>query len=478
MARKPIVMYPAQVVSGDAGYPDGKAKNDVTPGDKTGTPFEQKLVNELFGFQQALLLGAGIEADGAAETATASQYKQAVELIAAGQHGKFDPRHPTYGAVGDNVADDTAALNACFAAAEAAGGSVDLGGKTYRVTAKLVCLPNPDVRNGRLVLDAAAPDYFLEFATGAAGERAAVWENVTCAFANQAAVMIRNVTVAVKVRFVNCKLDGSTGAASVGLLYSEPASEFTFEECESIVPTSATSGFFTTAGKLTVRGGKVKALVGFTGLMFGGSGGTQQLDSVTFDTRAVVAGTCIGVSIGGQRVLADGCVFDNTGGSATNTAFYSTVAANTALITERGSTFLNVVQYAFTNYLALGSSVEGATSYEIAFNGASVTIPAGTKTFMARSTNASTTPATINIAGPLFAGQQMSGLISNDHTAAWSGNVSFGGSVRYDDADAALANLPSNNPSDTAFLLVELCAHRYEGSVMWYVSSAKQISLI
>lgn len=42
-----------------------------------------------------------------------------------------------YGAVGDGVADDTAALSACFAAAAAAGGRVALAPVTYRTTAAL-----------------------------------------------------------------------------------------------------------------------------------------------------------------------------------------------------------------------------------------------------------------------------------------------------------------------------------------------------
>lgn len=477
MALRPKIIYPEQVVPSDPGYPQGKAKNDNSPGDKSGTPLEQKWVNELWGWMQAMLAKAGITPSDLAETAAVSQYQQAVSVIAHQAFGQFDPRAPAYDAAGDGVADDTEELQACLDAAAAVGGRVDLGGQTYRVTATLAIPPNVDVCNGAIVLDAASVDYFLTFTDGTPGARPAVWENVSLSFADQAATMIRNTTLAVRVRFVNCLLDGSTGAAAVGLLYSEPASEFTFEECEIIVPVSATSGLFTTAGQLVVRGGKVTALVGFTGTIFNGTGGVQKLEGATFDTSAVVGGTATCVTIGGQRVLSDGCFFDNGASANANVAFKSALSANTGLITERGSTFRNLTSYSFAHYMATGSSVEGEPQYAVSFNGASVTIPATARSASIRSTNSSTTAPTINFSEPLYAGQPMDVLISNDHTDAWVSKVALGG-VSYDDSDAALDALPSNNPSDTAFILFHMRAHRYEGSLKWYAEKASQIAVV
>ena len=65
-----------------------------------------------------------------------------------------------YGAVGNNVADDTAALTNCFAAAPAYS-VIDLGNKTYRITSSI---PRPaigvTVRNGRIRLDNTASNVF------------------------------------------------------------------------------------------------------------------------------------------------------------------------------------------------------------------------------------------------------------------------------------------------------------------------------
>ena len=78
MALRPKILYPGQTSSVDAGYPHGKARNRATPGDGTGTPWEQNLVNDIFGFQQALLVNAGITPSDTPDNALSSQYLEAV----------------------------------------------------------------------------------------------------------------------------------------------------------------------------------------------------------------------------------------------------------------------------------------------------------------------------------------------------------------------------------------------------------------
>jgi hypothetical protein len=81
MARKPQDLYPGQVITGDPGFPHGKARNVLVLGDGTGTPLEEKWVNEHFGFLQGLLVAAGITPDGTPETASASQYVAAIRYL-------------------------------------------------------------------------------------------------------------------------------------------------------------------------------------------------------------------------------------------------------------------------------------------------------------------------------------------------------------------------------------------------------------
>lgn len=70
---RPIDAYPGKVATPTTEYPDGKAQNITSPGDGTGTPWEAKLVNDLFGFQQFITAKAGITPNGTPDNATASQ---------------------------------------------------------------------------------------------------------------------------------------------------------------------------------------------------------------------------------------------------------------------------------------------------------------------------------------------------------------------------------------------------------------------
>lgn len=83
MAISPKDRYPGQIDTSDlVGYPRGKAQNIDSPGDGTGTPWEQDLCNDIFGLQQALLAQAGITPSGTPDKVGASQYLQAVQTVA------------------------------------------------------------------------------------------------------------------------------------------------------------------------------------------------------------------------------------------------------------------------------------------------------------------------------------------------------------------------------------------------------------
>lgn len=81
MAIIPESQYPGKIAPADSEYPYGKARNITLPGDGTGTPWEAALVNDLFGFQQALLEAGEVTPSGDPETATESQYLAAIRAI-------------------------------------------------------------------------------------------------------------------------------------------------------------------------------------------------------------------------------------------------------------------------------------------------------------------------------------------------------------------------------------------------------------
>jgi hypothetical protein len=81
MAIRPDTTYPGQVATNDAAYPYGKAQNLVTLGDGTGTPWEKDLVNDIFGFEQSLLVEGLITPSGVPDKVGASDYLNALKLI-------------------------------------------------------------------------------------------------------------------------------------------------------------------------------------------------------------------------------------------------------------------------------------------------------------------------------------------------------------------------------------------------------------
>ncbi len=83
MAISPIAEFPGKVDPATTEFPFGKARNITLPGDGTGTPWDSKVVNDIFGFQQALLDAGIIVPSGTPDEVGASQYLDALIKVAA-----------------------------------------------------------------------------------------------------------------------------------------------------------------------------------------------------------------------------------------------------------------------------------------------------------------------------------------------------------------------------------------------------------
>ena len=79
MAINLAAEYPGKTTVPNAQYPFGGARNVTTPGDGTGTPWEQAIVNDFVGFLQSALTDAGVTPSGAPDTATAPQYLESLK---------------------------------------------------------------------------------------------------------------------------------------------------------------------------------------------------------------------------------------------------------------------------------------------------------------------------------------------------------------------------------------------------------------
>jgi hypothetical protein len=80
MALVPSARYPSQIDI-DAAYPQGKARNSGAFQDGTGTPLEKDWLNDLFGFEQALLDAGEVTPSGTPDAVGASDYLDAMRAV-------------------------------------------------------------------------------------------------------------------------------------------------------------------------------------------------------------------------------------------------------------------------------------------------------------------------------------------------------------------------------------------------------------
>ena len=83
MAIKPDSLFVGKIAAASTDYPLGSARNVTTSGDGRGTPFIADLVNDTFGFQQAILAEAGITPSQTPDTAVDSQYLGSLRALLA-----------------------------------------------------------------------------------------------------------------------------------------------------------------------------------------------------------------------------------------------------------------------------------------------------------------------------------------------------------------------------------------------------------
>lgn len=96
MAINPETAFVGKITPSSPEYTYGEARDVTNPGDQTGTPFNALFVNDIFGFQQALLDRGGVVPSGNPDKANDSQY---LEALLAGDDKRYSPKFATVAAM-------------------------------------------------------------------------------------------------------------------------------------------------------------------------------------------------------------------------------------------------------------------------------------------------------------------------------------------------------------------------------------------
>ncbi len=82
MAYNPAASHPTKTIAPSADYPYGSAQDETLPYDGTGYPWQAPVIDDYMGFFQGLLVRAGITPSGAPDTVLVSDYLSALSAIA------------------------------------------------------------------------------------------------------------------------------------------------------------------------------------------------------------------------------------------------------------------------------------------------------------------------------------------------------------------------------------------------------------
>lgn len=463
MALDPSARYPGQVDVGATGYPFGRARNIDTEGDGTGTPLEKDLVNDIFGFQQALLQNAGLTPTNIPDKVGSSQYLQAVYF--AVKNVLQDAT--TYGAKGDGLADDTPALqNALDAAAALGVDFVLLVAGIYRITDKLIMPANVSLRcQGLARLWNDTPDApTLSWETG--GTRETVVEGIQfeAKQVNSApAVWYGNGSATPRVTFIRCKVNEFDNKHRSRLgRFDSSSSRATLVDCTCNMADASSSGF-TGTGKLTIRGGDFTVPADYANNFI--TTNTTRIYNASFSQLNSTVGDFAFILASDSVII--GNTFNVTNASAPIETFAYAFGTG-SLVTARGNRFdgETVAFRTVSGEAAIGSVLQGRPARQINLPSTTTTIR-GVYDLTTIVCSSAIKPS-FDIEPPLVENQRLALTIVNNHGSTdWAGAITITGSILYDTTN--FADLDHGDK-----VLAQFVAQRFTagGQLRWVQQSA------
>lgn len=339
----------------------------------------------------------------------------------------YNVKNTTYGAEGDGVVDDTAAINAAIDAAAAAGGGVVFFPEgTYRTTSALTLNDKVSLWGSGMGCTEISLDHATAHVITTAGStlRQQYITGLTLGHAQTCTGRVLNIAAGTRLVVRECKIGVGEDSAGIGL-YVAAGSTTEVRVTHSIFDWSSAATSTAVSCDVAIR------RVWLEGCRFAmpaspaATGGVVTGTNVTavgcvFDNAAMTGGTFYGYTPGANGIdaLFEGCIFESTGGGAF-TAYALGAYSTTAVFSESGSEFgsSGVTAYNYTASSTPGAhiSLHSRTHRVLAASNSAATYTAPVKQYgiiRIRSTRAGNTTLSIDGAPPIGSTGQIT--IEND----------------------------------------------------------------
>jgi hypothetical protein len=333
----------------------------------------------------------------------------------------FNVKSPAYGAVGDGVANDQAAIAAALAAAVAAGGGTVFFPKgTYLITtaiewdhrvhilgvgADLVTITTNSPSNARLLTWTAGSGRSMPIHVHGISFSATVTNSGDQVYTN----------VASNVVFSDCYFSVSTGCTGSGLNFAGAACRLKVQGCRFNSNASIQAMWFSDTAHVSVENTRfvaVNTAFDYAQLRTG-TGGDVTVRGCTFDATAVTSApsAMYGIEQLGAGLSVLGCVFLTTA-----QAFTACVKMTSGTVETSGNQFGASPRYETAAVLATGSRLELAGTARQTGAGAAYTCSNGVEVQEIISTG---TVPTVTMPTKYFPGQRLIVIIQNDSAGNW-----------------------------------------------------------
>lgn len=355
----------------------------------------------------------------------------------------FNVKSPQFGAIGNGVTNDQAAIQAALAAAVAAGGgTVYLPPGTYLVSTAIdwnrdVHLVGAGSGVTTIITNSAVNARILTWTSGAGRVLPACVHGIsfTASVTNSGDQIYSNVTS--NVSFSDCYFNVSTNCTGSGINFAGASCVLSVRNCRLNAHANIQTLWFSDSANVWIEDTRFVAVNSAFdhSLLRTGTGGRVLVRGCLFDADDISSApsSLYGIEQLGASLSVVGCVF------RVNThQFTAQVKALSGTVVARGNVFASGTRYEVSTVLGTASDLELTGSSRQTGSGATYTVPDGVAVHTIVSTG--TTPS-VTLPTKLFPGQRLYLITQNNSGGNW-GSITLGPYL-------GLASVVSFNPLAT-----------------------------